>query len=208
MGDTSCTPLSIAVLGYLAERAMHPYEICQLAVHRREDRLVKISPGSVYRTVYKLEESGFARSLGTEREGARPERTRFEITDAGRKRLAEGIAEMLATRSPEYPQFPVALSEAHTLPLERVVSMLEQRRASTSEALDELDAARRTVIERDVPRMYVLHLSHERALLDAELTWLDTIIEQLRGGEVPWLDERDSETREAAYERARSTLIN
>ena len=41
------TPLGLAALALLAERPMHPYEMYQTLVHRREDRNVKVRPGSL-----------------------------------------------------------------------------------------------------------------------------------------------------------------
>ena len=58
--------LAVAALGYLAERPMHPYEMYQLALHRQEDRVVKVSPGSLYRAVYGLEADGLVLASGTD----------------------------------------------------------------------------------------------------------------------------------------------
>ncbi|SEB81290.1 Transcriptional regulator PadR-like family protein [Paramicrobacterium humi] len=201
------SPMTVAVLGYLAERPMHPYEICQVAVHRGEDSLVKISPGSVYRAVYRLAEDGCARALDTEREGARPERTPFEITDAGRRLLADSVAAMLGTVAPEFPAFPLALAECHTLPLDRVIELLESRTTELQRLLDDVGQAQATAREGQVPTMYLLQHSHERARLLAEIGWLENLIRELRDGSIPWRDERDTDTREAAYERARSVVI-
>ena len=66
---------------------MHPYEMYQLSLQRRDHRLVKIRPGTLYHAVRRLGESGLVAALGTEREGNRPERTTYEITDAGRDQL-------------------------------------------------------------------------------------------------------------------------
>ena len=43
-------PIAILILGLLAERPMHPYEMFQTTVERREDRLAKIRPGTMYHT--------------------------------------------------------------------------------------------------------------------------------------------------------------
>ena len=38
-------PLAVSALALLAERPMHPYEMYQLMLQRREDRVVKVSAG-------------------------------------------------------------------------------------------------------------------------------------------------------------------
>lgn len=86
------TPLAMAALALLAERPMHPYEMYQTLIHRSEDRIVKVRPGSLYHTVARMADQGLARVTGTEREGNRPERTTYEITERGHLALAERIA--------------------------------------------------------------------------------------------------------------------
>ena len=117
------TPLGVTILGLLCERTMHPYEMYQLAAARR-GRVVKIRPGSLYHTVSRLEGEGLVRTTGTDRAGNRPERTMYEITDTGREALVHRVSDMLATPVHEYPQFPLALAEAHNVDARTVVELL------------------------------------------------------------------------------------
>src|SRR6266542_765045 len=48
------TPLALAVLELLLERAMHPYEMHQLIRDRRIDHVIKLRAGSLYHTVERL----------------------------------------------------------------------------------------------------------------------------------------------------------
>ncbi|HEY8282618.1 MAG TPA: PadR family transcriptional regulator, partial [Leifsonia sp.] len=118
--SSSLTPLGVAALALLVERPMHPYEMYQTLVQRSEERVVKVRPGSLYHTVDRLAASGLVRATGTEREGNRPERTTYEITERGSLALSERVAEILGTPVNEYPEFPLALGEAHNLPVESV----------------------------------------------------------------------------------------
>lgn len=85
------TSLGISVLALLREHPMHGYEMCQTPMSRREDRIVKVRPGSLYHVVSRLAQEKLIRQTATGRAGNRPERTTFEITDAG-------VAEMLTLR--------------------------------------------------------------------------------------------------------------
>ena len=129
MGDVSLTPLGITVLGLLSERSMHPYEMYQLASVRRGDQLVKIKPGSLYHTVSRLEKQELLASIGTDREGNRPERTTYEITARGRDALEHQLREMLAVPVREYPRLPLALAEMHNLSASTACQMLRIRLA-------------------------------------------------------------------------------
>ena len=100
-------PLALSALALLAEAPMHPYEMFQLAVQRRDQRLVKIRPGTLYHAVSRLEKDGLIRVRGVDRGGNRPERTTYEITDLGRSALSSDIAVLLAEPAQEYPGLPL-----------------------------------------------------------------------------------------------------
>ena len=129
------TPLALSALALLAERPMHPYEMYQLLLERHEDELVKVRPGSLYHAVERLEDHELVEVLGTEREGNRPERTTYAITDAGREALVGRLREMLSTPVNEFPQFPVALGEAHNGPPDLVVADLRSYVAGLDEQI-------------------------------------------------------------------------
>jgi len=70
------------VLGALAEKPMHGYDIIQSLEQRHEGRY-RPSPGSIYPTLQMLEDGGFVTSEQVD--GKRV----YTITDAGKKLLAE-----------------------------------------------------------------------------------------------------------------------
>lgn len=184
------SPVSVAALGLLVERDMHPYEMYQLLVQRREDRLVKVSPGTLYRAVERLEHDGLITSRGAEREGNRPERTVYAVTDSGVHALRDGVADRLRTYENEYPQFPLAIGEAHNLPVDQVIALLEERRVSLRELRDFVDDSFRGIVEGGVDRRHVLHVSYWQTMLAAEDAWLVELLGDLRDGSVPWPEPR------------------
>ena len=78
------TPLGVMVLALLREGDMHPYEMMRLMRQRRDDRLVPIQNGTFYHTVGRLERAGLLAEVGVDRDGNRPERTTYTLTDSGR----------------------------------------------------------------------------------------------------------------------------
>ena len=78
-------PLALAVLCCLTERPMHPYEISTALRSRGKELSIKLNYGSLYSVVESLQKHGLIRSVEKTREGRRPERTVYEITDAGRR---------------------------------------------------------------------------------------------------------------------------
>lgn len=184
--EATLSPLAVSALALLAEREMHPYEMYQLILTRREDRVVKVSAGSLYRAVERLERDGHIAESGVEREGNRPERRVYAITRAGREALGASIERMLRTYVNEFPEFPVAIGEAHHLPAADVANLLDERRESIAEWLALLDAADAAVAAKGVPRQYVLNLEYTRTMLVAEDAWLAGTIDELRSGSLAW----------------------
>ena len=188
----SCSALGISALALLAERPMHPYEMYQLLIQRREDRVVKVRPGSLYHTVHWLDSRALVRSTSTEREGNRPERTIYEITAEGRAALTRRVTEMLAAPVNEFPEFPLAIGEAHNLPLETVTELLARRLALLEADLEEIEGGIREVEARKVDPVYWLNVSYSRAIQTAEVEWLRRLLGDLGTNVIPWPDNGQS----------------
>ena len=104
-------PLALAVLGCLTEKPMHPYEISTTLRTRGKEQSIKLNYGSLYTVVNNLARHGLIEAMGAGREGRRPERTVYQITEAGRKELGDWMTELVAVPVKEYPQFEAALAE-------------------------------------------------------------------------------------------------
>src|SRR5579863_4287273 len=102
--------LALAVLSTVIERPMHPYEIASLLRARGKEDDMDIKWGSLYTVVRNLVKHGFLEVVDTERAGARPERTVYRITAAGRGELVDWARELVSTPQPEHPKFKAGLS--------------------------------------------------------------------------------------------------
>src|SRR5690349_17995796 len=102
--------LALAVLGTLVQHPMHPYEIASLLRERGKDDDMAIKWGSLYTVVRNLAKHGFIEVVDSRREGARPERTIYRITDAGLAELRDWTRELVAMPQPEFPRFKAGLS--------------------------------------------------------------------------------------------------
>ncbi len=181
------TPLAMAALGLLVERPMHPYEMYQLLMHRHEDRLLKVRPGTLYHAVGRLAEAGLVEATGTDRDGNRPERTTYAILPDGRARLTFDVCALLAQPAKEYPRFPQGLSEAHNLPGGQVVELLEQRVAALEGDIAALEADAKLALQRQVPRQYWIDVGYQQHQLRAELAWVKQLCKEIQDGSLPWL---------------------
>src|SRR4051795_3178708 len=120
-------PLALAVLSCLSERPMHPYEISTTLRTRGKEDSIKLNYGSLYAVVESLQKHGLIAARETTREGKRPERTVYEITDAGLEEFEDWLAELLSTPVREFTSLEAGLSLMPSLSPEEVVRNLELR---------------------------------------------------------------------------------
>ncbi|MBO0855764.1 MAG: helix-turn-helix transcriptional regulator [Nocardia sp.] len=189
------TPMAIAVLALLQEAPMHPYEMYQLLLKRRQDNLVKIRPGSLYHTVTRLAEQDMLCAEGTEREGNRPERTTYRITESGTAALRSRISDIIRKPIREYPIFPVAVAESHNLSADEAVALFEERIGWLDNDVMEFEAIRGWAESHAVPRRYwmVIDLLRDQTL--SEVRWLRRLVAEIRDGSLPWEEFDESGTR-------------
>ncbi|GAA1920373.1 PadR family transcriptional regulator [Microbacterium aoyamense] len=195
------TPLGLMVLALLAEGDMHPYEIIRLMRIRKDDRLVTITNGTLYHTVARLERAGLLTEVGVDRDGNRPERTTYSVTDAGAHAVGEWVRRELV-RVDRPAEFRIALAEAHNLERSEVVELLTERRIALVAQGDLHESGLRGAVAKGVPDQYLIELDREVVLLRADLDWLDRIIARIGSEEFPWgthePTERYLEQRKAA----------
>lgn len=167
---------------------MHPYRMHEMIKARGKDKIANVAQrNSVYQTIDRLVRAELIAVRETARDERRPERTVYEITDAGRTAMREWTADMLATPAPEFPEFPAALASAMVLSPEDVTARLEQRAADLRAA----QAADRAAAEAvaGLPRLFLLDDEYSAALREAELAWVEGVITALRSGELTWSEE-------------------
>lgn len=178
--------VGFAVLGMLAEEPMHPYQVFQLLEKRRVTRLVRVNAGAVYHSTERLERDGLISKVGTERDGRRPERTTFAITERGRAALASHARAFLAEDLPAFPMFVMGLAGAHNLERADVVDALRRRRDWRAGELDELRTAVDSLRERHLARQYYVEVEFQAHQVAAELNWIDGVLDELEGGTLDW----------------------
>src|SRR4051794_5986980 len=166
----------MVLLALLLEAPMHPYRMQQTIKERGQDQLVNVAQrNSVYQALDRLVRDGLARPAGTAREAGRPERTEYEITDAGRETMHRWLVGMLQTPAREFPEFPVALAFIAVLAPDRVRELLVTRADTV--------AATRAAIEAQappgMPRLFLIEDEYRVAMLRAEETWLRSVVDDL-----------------------------
>jgi DNA-binding PadR family transcriptional regulator len=178
-------PLALAVLGCLSERPMHPYEISTTLRTRGKEQSIKLNYGSLYAVVESLAKNGLVRPRETTREGRRPERTVYEITEAGAAEHDDWLAELLSTPVREFTSLEAGLSLMAGLPPDEVERLLVQRAERLRIALRAIDATHKEMAEAGLPRIFLVESEYRERLLKAELDYVTELATDIRTEALP-----------------------
>ncbi|WP_026929791.1 PadR family transcriptional regulator [Glycomyces tenuis] len=179
---------ALAVLSVVAHRPMHPYEMARALRGWGKDRDMPVKWGSLYSVVERMAERGLIEEAGTSREGRRPERTVYRITEEGREELLDWTRELLSVAEREFPRFRAGLSVMAALPPDEVAALLRRR----LEALEAEAAGLREAIaaeSREVPRLFLVENEYDLAMAAAEAAWMRSLLEEIESGSFPGLAE-------------------
>lgn len=178
-------PLALAVLSCLTERAMHPYEMSTTLRQRGKEISIRLNYGSLYAVVDSLAKHGLIRARETTREGRRPERTVYEITDAGAAEFEDWLAELLSTPVREFSSLEAGLSLMAGLPPDDVGMLLTRRTYALRAELGALDSMQAQAAEQSLPELFLVENRLRRALLQAELDFVTDLATRIQDGSYP-----------------------
>jgi DNA-binding PadR family transcriptional regulator len=178
--------LALAVLSYLSRGPMHPYELGRTLRDHGDARSIKFNHGSLYMVVQQLAKAGFIVEQETLRDGQRPERTVYALTDAGRHELREWLRELVEEPRHEYPHFVAALSLIGTLPPSEVVELLGRRLARLAEQRTEIRELIDDTLAAGVHPMFLVEEDYRLALLDAERSFVEGFIDRITDPQTGW----------------------
>ena len=181
-------PLALAVLVSLYERPMHPYEVAQTLRQRAKQESVRLNYGSLYAVVESLEKKGFIKATGTVREGKRPERTVYEITDDGSREMNDWMTELISTPAKEYPAFMAGLSFLPSLDPDDALVALRGRADALTVKLAAMRGAMKAATDAGLPRIFELENEYEVSQLAAELKYVNGLVKDMESGTLEGLD--------------------
>jgi DNA-binding PadR family transcriptional regulator len=175
-------PLALAVLACLHEQPMHPYEMASTMRERGKEQSIKLNYGSLYTVVDSLAKNGLIEAMEATREGRRPERTVYRLTEAGRARLDAWMSELLAEPVKEYPQFEAALSLLPVLHPDTVLDLLRTRIRLLQKEIAQARIMIDTAHSARLPRLLLIEGEYHVAMREAELTWVRQLAGELEQG--------------------------
>ncbi|WP_457031620.1 PadR family transcriptional regulator [Kitasatospora sp. P5_F3] len=184
------SPLALTVLALLHYKPLHPYGVQRLLKEWGKDQVVNVGQrAGLYRTMDRLLTAGLIAVRETGRDAQYPERTVYEVTDAGSETAHRWLDEMLSTPKQEFPEFPAALSLLMMLTPEMLRDALSRRVEVLGAALARHEAELAREAESGLPRIATLELEYVRTMTAAELAWVQGVLAELADGRLAWSPE-------------------
>jgi len=178
----------MAVLVSLYERPMHPYEVAQTLRQRAKQESVRLNYGSLYAVVESLEKRGLIKATGTVRQGRRPQRTVYEITDDGTREMVDWLTDLIGVPAKEYPQFMAGLSFIAALDPDDALRALRERADALGFKVTALRGGIKAAHQAGLPRLFELEVEYEVGQLAAELRFVNGLVADIEGGSLEGLD--------------------
>jgi DNA-binding PadR family transcriptional regulator len=165
---TGFTLTRLVILWLLSEGPLHGYRIKRILDDESLNFWFPIQYASIYSVLRTMVKEGHVRVVAVERQGQRPERTRYAITRSGRRHFSELLEK--AWRNPPTASDPFQLALAAHSDLQVPVEPLMGERA---EALrDRLVTLERLATSAPAPEM----VERQMVLTQAELDWVEELI--------------------------------
>lgn len=180
-------PIALAVLALLAEGPTHPYEMDFLMRARGLTENIKLNRSSLYTVVEALQRDDLIVPQETQREGRRPERTIYAITDDGRAKFDGWLRELLRRPAKEYQQFVAGLMFLGHIQPDEAITLFEERARHLDQWIEEtqihMDSAKTRM---GVPRLFLIESEFALEQGRSELCWVRKIIDEINDGTLAW----------------------
>lgn len=174
-------PLALAVMVLLSERPMHPYQIARTLRQRGKEQSVRINFGSLYTVVQNLEKHALVEVSEVQKQGNRPERTLYGLTDGGRAEMLDWMSDLLSVPATEFPLYGTALSFMGVLPPDETAMLLSDRLEKLEVQAAALRGALRKLYET-LPRIFLADNEYQLHMIEAEAGWTRTFLKELAEG--------------------------
>ncbi|MFD0695075.1 PadR family transcriptional regulator [Paenibacillus sp. GCM10027628] len=175
--------MKLVILGLLMEANRHPYEIRQIMKERGMHNYMKLQDGSLYYAMDQLKKDGHVEALEVVRESNRPEKTIYQVTDAGRKKFQEMLLEQLHEEIKFYHPLYVALPFTVHGDQDKIAEILEHKIMAQKIIMQRA----KSLYEEHIPTVprVVLHMMagwYKRAFM--ELKWLEELQKDAQAGKL------------------------
>lgn len=176
--------VALSVLGLLLAGPKHTYEMHRMMVCTRKDFVTGL-PRSMYHAVARLQRAELITAVETVRDGAKPERTVYAITDRGATEVRDRIERLVAHYDPDTTLLTAALSFIGCLPPERATSALRSRHDALTQRVEGIEAELEQA-RQYLPRFLIIETEFDLSVARSQRAWVHELLRDLETGALTW----------------------
>lgn len=176
--------VGLSVLALLLSGPKHTYEMHRMMVVTRKDFVTGL-PRSMYHAVERLEKAELLVPVETVREGSRPERTVYAITDRGREEVQSRVERLLETPDADATLLTAALSFITCLPPHQAADALRTRRDVLAGRIHSVETELAEA-SKHVPRVLLLETEQDLVSLRSQHAWAAELVNEIETGGLTW----------------------
>lgn len=171
------TNAELAILSLIAQQPRHGYEIEQIIEARGMREWTEVGFSSIYYLLKKLEQKGYVKAQLAPAERG-PARKVYHITTAGEQAVDESALEALSNPHRCYQPFLLGLALLPRIGYKDALESLIEYQKALYQRLESI----RISLERQQPLPYYVEamFDYSLTLVNAELGWVETFIQQLQ----------------------------
>ena len=177
----------LIILGLLREKPYYGYELERSMKERYMDEWTQVAFGSIYHALRQMTQEGLVQPEATERDGNRPSRTVYSVTDEGRReftRLLREAWQAPATMSPELMRLCILIMHVRT-PYE-ITTHLTRRATTLIKSIEHLRHVGQEVSAKGAPWTAQYIVSYDIGLWQKSLEWIQGLLEEIQSGRITW----------------------
>jgi DNA-binding PadR family transcriptional regulator len=188
--ETHRSALSAVLLAMLFEEPMHAYRMQKLIKQTGLDTIVNVRQrAGVYQALEQLLRLGLIEVQETVAAKGPSDRVVYAITERGIGIAMATLPRMMANVGTNFPKFPAVLSLLIRLSPDDARRQFELRADAARKELKRLEGETRQASE--LPRLLLLSNEYRCALLEAELSWIQSVTAELSSGALTWNKHKD-----------------
>ena len=161
----------LLLLGLLLDGKKHGYQLNEYFKHTLS-LCADMKKSTAYYILNKLEKDGYV-VQETERQGNRPERRVYELTEMGRSLFYELLRQNLGDFSQTYYDDDIGIAFMDQLPINEARQLLETKRDKLLAVLNQFNQ----VPAHEGSWRFVI--DHNITHLEAEVSWLERVLQEL-----------------------------
>jgi DNA-binding PadR family transcriptional regulator len=169
--------LELAILGLLKDRPMHGYQLSR-ELGDALGGLWRVSYGSLYPTLRRLERDGAVVGTAGPTGGAGRRKTIYRITEEGEKQFLDLLQEAPQEGQTEDARFRIRVAFFRYVSPDTRIRLMERRRAALEERLASIKNSLRANARGDDYQLALME--HGRVATESDIAWLTELIQTER----------------------------